>query len=473
MQLLSRVLRNKEITGATLFVFSTFIQRGLSLITTPIYTRLLSSYDYGVVSTYNTWYGILSVIFTLSIAANAFNNGLVKFKKDRDTFVSSMVSLTGCLVLTGFVLVTIFRNSIEDISGIEYKFFCIMFINMFCDVIYGFWGLCSKFDGKYIRVVVINLSLSFISIIVTITAVLNFNSDLAFVKIVAGSITTITFAIIMAINYIMKAPSAFLNSYWKHAVVFCVPLIPHYMSNHLLNQADRIMITSMCGAEKTGIYTIAYKLPEILNICWTCLSSVYVPWLYKKLDDLKESKIRKTNTIIMGSISIITFAIILLGPEIMWILASKEYYEGIYLIPALVTGYYGLFICLICSHIELFYNKNKFITFITLISATINIGLNYIFIPKFGYMAAAYTTYLGYFIMLLLHSFNIKRLKLSKFINLKFMISMFVFNSFIGMCALGLYNSIAIRYVIIGIIISLICFKYKKIIGFLITMKEK
>ena len=469
---LEKLKQHKEITGATLFVISTFFQRGLSLITTPLYTRILTSYDYGIVSTYNTWSGILSVIFTLSIAANAFNTGLIKFKENRKSFVGNMIVLTAFLNSLGFIIVTIFRDPVEKFSGISYKFFAVLFINMFCDVVYGFWGLCAKFDNQYVKVVVANLTLTILSIILTFTAIINIDYDAAFVKIIAGSILNCLFAVFIAIKYIVEAKNVFLWKYWKYALTFCLPLIPHYMSNHLLNQADRIMITSMCGAEKTGIYTIAYKMPEILNICWSCVSAVYVPWLYKKLDVGADKEIKKINSIILGSISIITMGIILLGPEVIWVLAPPEYQEGKYLIPAMVTGYYGLFFCLICSHIELFYKKNYFITIITVIAALTNITLNYVFIPKYGYEVAAYTTYIGYTIMLLLHIFNIVRLKLNKYINLKLVFAFFVINSLIGICMLYVYDHIIIRYIILLIILIVCLSQYKKIIRFFKILKE-
>ena len=472
MDFIRKMLKNKALTGASIFVISTFIQRGLSLITTPIYTRLLSSYDYGIVSTYNTWYGVLSVIFTLSIAANAFNTGLVKYKADRDGFVSNMISLTAFLVLCGFSIITILRVPFQNLSGLEYKYYVIMFINMFFDVVYGFWGLCSKFDEKYIKYVIANLSLSALSILTTIVSLLTIDGDSAFVKILSGSIINCIFAAGITINYIRKAPTILFNKYWKFALLFCIPLIPHYMSNHLLNQADRIMITSMCGADKTGIYTIAYKMPEILNICWTCVSAVYVPWLYKKLDNGARSEVRKVNTILMTSISFITLSIILLGPEVMKILATQEYQEGKYIVPALVVGYYGLFICLICSHIELFYKKNKFITLITLSAAIVNIGLNYLLIPRFGYMAAAYTTYIGYAIMLALHAFNMKRTKLIQYVNMKLLVLLFIFNTIVGIGMLTIYDNTLIRYIILFAIFFICLLMRKRIICLIKKMKE-
>lgn len=91
------------------------------------------------------------------------------------------------------------------------------------------------------------------------------------------------------------------------------------------------------------------------------------------------------------------------------ILASSEYKEGIYIVPALMVGYFCSVVCLIFSNIELFFDKNKFITAITLMAAVINIGLNYLLIPSMGYKVAAYTTYIGYFVMFILHVLYLRK----------------------------------------------------------------
>jgi O-antigen/teichoic acid export membrane protein len=469
---LSKLRRGNEIAGATLFVISSFLQRGLSLITTPLYTRLLTTYDYGLVSTYNTWSGVLSVIFTLSIAANAFNTGLVKHKEDRDRYVSSMLGVTASTVLLGFLLVTLFQEQATAISGLSYPYFVILFINLFCNVVYGFWGLCSKFDGKYVRVVVANLGLSVVSIAVTVLGLTYIDYDPVLVKLVAGSATSVVFALILTFQYIKKSPAVFVWKYWKAVLLFCIPLIPHYMANHLLNQSDRIMITSMCGADKTAIYTIANKMPEILNIFWSCASAVYVPWLYKKLDADQHTEVRKTNTILIGAISVVAMGVIMLAPEITYVLAPEEYQEGTYLVPALVIGYSGSFISLICSHIELFHGKNYFITVITVISAAINVTLNWLLIPRFGYIAAAYTTYIGYAVMMILHYFNIKRLKMTRFMDFKGALLLFAINSLLGVGMLAVYDKVVFRYMVLAVIAAAILLNYKKILGYIKQLRQ-
>ena len=472
MYFINKLKINKEIIGVVIFMVSTFFQRGLGLITTPIFTRILTSYDYGIVSTYNTWSGVLSVIFTLSIAANVFNTGLIKFKDERNQFVSSMIGLTFILVCFGFFLISCFKTKITSITGLEYKYYILLFTNMFFNVVYGFWGLCAKFDGKYINVVIVNLIISIISIFISIISIVKINYDTAFIKIFMESLPSNIFALGLIFYFLCKSKCIFIKKYWEYVLLFCIPLIPHYMSNHLLNQADRIMITSICGADKTGIYTIAYKIPEILNILWSCISAVFIPWLYKKLDKNESIEVRKFNNILLIGVSVVTFGTILSGPEVIQVLSPEEYWEGKYLIPPLIIGYSGLFVCLICSHIELFYKKNYFITFITVVAAMINIFLNYFLIPKYGYMIAAFTTYICYFIMLVLHMFNIRRLKLNVFIDLKLAFIMFIFNTLNGMIMLFFYDKILIRYTILSVLGIICSFKYKKIIEFFKKIKK-
>lgn len=464
---------SKNITGATIFVISSFLQRGLSLITTPLFTRLLSTHEYGILANYNTWSGVLSVIFTLSIAANAFSKGLVNHKEDRDCYISNMLGVTAATVGIGFLLVTLFKSTAAQITGIPYHYFVVLFLNLFCGVAYGFWGLQCKFDGKYIRVVVANLGLAVLSIVMSVLALCFMDYDPAFVKIVSGSVPSVVFALMLTVHYIKKAPAFFIWKYWKEVLLFCIPLIPHYMASHLLNQSDRIMITAFCGPDKTAIYTIANKIPELVNIFWSCISAVFVPWLYNHLDKDQHKEIRKINTILIGMVSLIALCSSMLAPEIMHILAPEVYQEGKYLVPILIVGYSGSFVCLICSHIELFMGKNYFITIITVICATFNIVLNWIFIPRFGYMAAAYTTYIGYAVMLVLHYYNIVRLKMTRYLHFPLAVLMFVINSGLGLLMLGTYEKTGLRYGIVFAVALITACNYKIIIRFIRQLKGR
>ena len=66
------------------------IQKGLQVITSPIYTRLLTTDEYGTVSLFFSWYEIMVIFTGLCLSKGVFNNGMMEFKKERDEYTFSM-----------------------------------------------------------------------------------------------------------------------------------------------------------------------------------------------------------------------------------------------------------------------------------------------------------------------------------------------------------------------------------------------
>ena len=59
---------NISIKKASLFyLFGTLFNKGIGFITTPIFTRILSISDYGTITTYTSWFSMLSVVFSLAL----------------------------------------------------------------------------------------------------------------------------------------------------------------------------------------------------------------------------------------------------------------------------------------------------------------------------------------------------------------------------------------------------------------------
>ena len=80
--------------AAVWFTFCSFFQQGISLLTTPIFTRILSEADYGLVAVYNSWLSLLTVFCTLNLSGGVFNNGMIAYEKYRDKYVASMQGLS-------------------------------------------------------------------------------------------------------------------------------------------------------------------------------------------------------------------------------------------------------------------------------------------------------------------------------------------------------------------------------------------
>jgi O-antigen/teichoic acid export membrane protein len=93
------------------------------------------------------------------------------------------------------------------------------------------------------------------------------------------------------------------------------------------------------------------------------------------------------------------------------LLAKKDYWAGISIIPPIVLSNFVIFAYTLYVNVEHFFKNTIPITINTVIAAVVNIVLNFLCIPKFGYVAAAYTTIVAYMIALLLHANNAKKLE--------------------------------------------------------------
>ena len=83
-----------QVRASFWFLVCGVLQNGLSVITLPIFTRLLSTEQYGLSSTYFAWNDLIVVICTLRLSYGVFDKGMIKYSHSRDKFESSLLGLT-------------------------------------------------------------------------------------------------------------------------------------------------------------------------------------------------------------------------------------------------------------------------------------------------------------------------------------------------------------------------------------------
>lgn len=164
------------------------------------------------------------------------------------------------------------------------------------------------------------------------------------------------------------------------------------------------MITWLADASQTGIYSLIYNFSMIATVITTSLDGVWVPWFTKQMNNKGYKEINK---VAVDYVNLMTYAmccLIMVAPEVVKILASEPYWEGIVIIPPVVLSNYIIFVYTMYVNVEHYYKKTVRISLYTAVAAVINLVLNYILIPYFGYVAAAYTTIVSYVVALILHA---------------------------------------------------------------------
>lgn len=441
------------------YTLSNFLFRAVAFFTTPIFARLLSKNEFGEFNNVISWVAIL-FIFTSCDLYTSIVRAKLDFEDDLDSYAFSVLTLGSIITLVIFFFTFLFKDTIFNLMGIDQKYFYIIFLYLI--TIQGYFSFITLERAKYRYKefsIISGISIVFASLASVIAVIFSRNKLDA--RIYGWYIPYILMGILLYFK-VYKTGKKINKNYYKYALALSLPLVPHLLSMTILASSDKIMITKIIGAEKTAIYSIGYIIANIITILIDSLNKAWTPWFLDTLKTGERVIIKKvTNYYYIIFIVIIT-VILFIAPEILIILGGEKYSTAIELIPPFLVGGLFQFLYTLYVQFEFFEKKMKYVAIATTIAAISNVGLNIIFIPKFGFIAASYTTLISYMILFLIHYKVVKNLGYINVIEKKELIIGILFMFFLMTISKFLYNTFLLRYIIILILgSSIIYIAYK------------
>lgn len=397
-----------QVRATIWFLICSVLQRGISTITTPIFTRLLSSAEYGQFGVFNSWLSIVQIIVTLELTAGVYTMGIVKFKEEEKIFTSSLQGLNLVLCVVWTLVYFIFKDFWNNLLSLTTVQMLAMLVMVWSTAAFTFWMTTQRNQFKYRRLVVVTLVVSVLKPAIGILFVLNSDNKVT-ARILGLALVEVICYTGFFVSQMRKGKVFFSAKYWKYAVLFNIPLLPHYLAGTILASADRIMIKKMVSDSAAGIYTLAYSISLIMNMVKDSLNKTISPYIYQRIRAKDYKSISKVIYPALLVIAIANLLLISFAPEIIRIFAPKEYMDAIYVIPPVAMSVYVQFLYLCFAPFEFYFEKRIWTTIGTLVSATMNLLLNYIFIKLCGYQAAGYTTLVCYLVNSLMHYFFMRK----------------------------------------------------------------
>lgn len=445
------------------------LQRGISFIVVPIYVRLLTTSEYGRYTVFQSWRDVLIVFATLNLYSGIFTKAMVEYKDRREQYTSCMQGLSTILTLALLLLYSFspkFWNGILDMGSATV---ILLFAYYLFYPSFQFWSVRQRVEYKYRCMIVVTLAASVLTPLISVA--LFYFTDLRekaviwgflFVQIAVG-------AFFYVFNFI-KGRSFFHKDFWIYALKFNIPLIPHYLSLMVLGQADRIMIKAYCGDDKAGIYSLTYSVSQLMSVFTTAINSTLTPWVYERLKNKEYQTLAKSVNGLCALVGSMTVGVMMICPEIVRILGTEEYQEAIWVIPSVALSVYFIFCYGIYSCIEYYYNTTGYVMVASTVCALLNVVLNAVFIPRFGFIAAGYTTLACYIVLLLMHYYfcvkvSRKWIGVSSVLDDKTVALMsLVFVAMVFVCLL-LYRNTFVRYGVILIALFIVFLFRKKVLS--------
>lgn len=398
------------------FGIASFAVSGINYITTPVFTRILSTADYGTIAVYNSWFSIIQVFATLTLVyPGILQVGLYEHSDNRWKFLSSIM---GCIALVSsilLVLACVFNRFVTHALNLDFDLIILILLTCLFQSALTLWTTKQRYEYNYKITVIITVGTAVFAQLVSIAAVLiarNSNLEsLAPVRLWSAGAINIIVGIVMLVYIVSKGKTIIDIPLWKSTILVTLPLIPHYLSSVVMTSTDKIMIENMVGRSEAGIYSLAAVLSSLGVLFWRALSTTFSPFVNARLGKEKFKEINECVIPILKFVAWGCFLGVLVAPELILILATKEYLPGIYAVPPVVVSIFLHALYSVFSAVEFFHKKTSRIMMASVISAAVNIVLNYVCIKHFGYIAAGYTTLFSNLLLTGLHYYNMRKIE--------------------------------------------------------------
>lgn len=401
----------RKLAGQTaVYGFGTVVPRFLNYaLLTPFYTRILGLEQYGVVTELYAWMVLALVILTYGMETTYFRFAGKKAPAG-EVYGTAMISLftTSVLFLLG---VSLFLSPVSGFLGYEQH---PEYIRMFAWIVAidAFSAIPFAWLRNNNRPMLFSI-LKIINVLVTMVVAFFFlwfapsqaerggtwiykiwNPDFqvgyVFVANLAGSAITL----ICLIPFIFRIRPVFDRKLLLRMLSYSWPLLIGGMAGSLNEVLDKILLRRLIGGAEglatVGLYGAGYKVGVLMSLFIQMYRFAAEPFFFEKAG----SKDAKETYAVTMKYFVITALILFLGinlyPEAVQVLIGEDFRESLIVVPIISMGYLLLGIFINQSIWYKVDDKTIYGAWITLVGVVVTVAVNIIFVPRFGYIAAAW-----------------------------------------------------------------------------------
>ena len=384
------------------YTFSGSFNALVAFLLLPVLTRYLSPYDYGVVETFMVIVACLTGVVMLGgntlLSKEYFNNSDIEIRHYAGnilgmTLLCSAIILILCFIVASFS--EIFPGLIKISNFLMLLAVIIACFNAITALLTTLFQLQKKAVSYAIFLNSKTIADITISLFLIIVVGLKWQGRIAGVS--TGSLIFLVIAlVIFRSNGIgFKFPTR----YGKQILLLGLPLILAHVTGWVNQAIDKLMINNLIGVESTGLYSVGYRFGMVVLMIETAFSRAWLPFFYETInknnraDDLK---IVKVTYIYLAGLIVFSISFGLLGKHLLYFMVDKNFVPAgqfIFLISMAYCfdGIWKMFIGYLIHK-----GRTKTYSYIILVSAIVNIVLNYMLLQKIGLLGAAWATFISF-----------------------------------------------------------------------------
>ncbi len=375
----------------------------LGLVLLPVYTRYLTPADYGILSLLGVTGSIAGIIAQLGIGSALFREVIYEESDESKAESTALYFLTGvAAVFFGTLIASSLQLSELIFGSIKYAHLLRL---VFLTGILGTFNIVAMARLRIRKQSSLYATLSVVKFIVAAGLNIYFIAVLrrgVEGLITAGLILAALFAFIYLALLFRDLQLTFSIPILCRMLKFGVPLVPANLSNLVMTSADRYFLQAFSTSAEVGLYSLGYNISMMVYLV---VGAIQVAWPAEMFNIAKqadaERQFAKMLTYYLTLLGLVGLGVSVLSDEVLVIMTPPRFYGASTVVPLIVLSYifYGIrFMTNIALPIQ---NRMKYMPPIIISSAVLNLVLNYLLIPRYGMIGAAWATLISYFVLVL------------------------------------------------------------------------
>ena len=385
---------------------SVILLKGISLFSAPIFSRILGTDGYGMVSVYTIWVGVVAIVFPLQVHATLPAAKVELPEGQQNAYHSAILTLAMLSCGLFSALVMAFLKPVSQALGLPgwligilllhaFFNFCLQFINQ--KFVYEFRADLNCLISVLVAVLTLGLSVLFIWLL---------PEEQKYYGRIFGMALTYGLLGLWACFYILRrGKTGFHREYWKFCLPLGIPMVFYTLSDLILGQSDRVMLQHMMDVSAVGQYSLAMNFGMIMFTIFSALNTSWCPFFFEDMKYGRRDNVRRQMGNFMELYTVLSMGFVLLHREVFQVFADSRFWSAMSCIPLFVLGYYFNFLCTFPVNYEYYRKQTKATALVTILAAAVNIGLNYILIRALGILGAALATMLSHGLQFTVHFF--------------------------------------------------------------------
>lgn len=380
-----------------LLTLSSFGTKILSFVLIPLYTRMLTTSEYGTYDYYSTTVSLAIPLLTLNIVEAVMRFALDKKNDPKDIFSIGIRKIFMSIFFFTFLVILNVYFKLINIFVQYAGFLIILYISMLV------YDLLSQFARgieqiKYVAVAgaINTISLLFFNIYFLIYQKIGLKGYFL-ANCLSLIIPSIYYMYVLKIwNYFTLKTNKLIE---KDMLSYSKPLVFNTIAWWINNVSDRYVVTWICGVAANGIYSVAYKIPSILNVLQSIFNQAWMISAVKEFDSDGSRFYSKIYNLYNIGMVIMCSLLLVFNKVIARLLFADSFYMAWKYAPFLMISVVFGALSGLLGGVFSAAKQSKIIAITTLLGAGINVVLNVLLVFIWGPIGAAISTMISYFIV--------------------------------------------------------------------------